>query len=217
METKLPNKKTFADLLADTENTWDYTDESEEIIFIETRTVNGQEIRYRYIAGNDKIVYFRACTEKLLATYENMYSSVAKRIHEKYGCSVIICSYPTHTPTVTDKALIDDFVANYNIANPELFFLGHSKGCITGLKLASEGIPFKRIVMVNARLKDDLSECIELIKRLPGSQIDVIHDIHNPSYSYLPILEEQDFKTVKIIKTRDLYHSFKCAGDRIEP
>ena len=195
------------------ENCVGYTN---DIVFTELKTNNDETIRYSYIPGNNKSLYFRACTGKFLATYENMYLSVAKRLHEKYGCSVLCCSHPVLMPGDFDKGLIENFVKNHNIANPELFFLGHAKGCITGLKLATEGIKFKKLVIVNARLRDERLECVKLVKRLPNSQIVVVHDMQNPSYIHLPIFEEQNFKNVEMIKAHDIYHSFKCAIDSFE-
>ena len=60
-------------------------DYNNDIVFDELKTNYDETIRYSYIPGNNKIIYFRACTGKFLATYENMYSSVAKHLHKKYG------------------------------------------------------------------------------------------------------------------------------------
>jgi hypothetical protein len=58
MENNCPNMKTTEDLFADTENTWDYPDE--EDFYIDTQYVDGNQVEYEIIFGNEKIVFIKA-------------------------------------------------------------------------------------------------------------------------------------------------------------
>lgn len=122
-----------------------------------TMRFGDNSVEYRCFVGNNKILYLKA----EMATYLDL----GRRLHLKYGCSVIcvlgFCSIKN------DKRIIENFIRCHNIVNAEMFYFSHAKGCFDGLELASSDVTFKEMVLVNMLLKDNLDEILGRLKPFP--------------------------------------------------
>ena len=58
MKYDITNFKNYNDLLADTENTWDYA-EDVETSYIDTRYFGAEQVEYKIIFGNENIVFIK--------------------------------------------------------------------------------------------------------------------------------------------------------------
>ena len=158
---------------------------------------------YRCFVGNSKIIFVKA----EMATY----LGIGRRLHRLYGCSVIcVLGFGS---TNTDKRIIEDFVARNNIVGAELFYVSHAMGCFDGLELASGGVLFKKMVLVNMPITDVLDTTLGRLMAIPNSRVVAIFAEKDRSFECVPLLKEKGMLNVEIFLSRDIYHSRKIAID----
>ena len=133
MSINLPNEKTYADLLADTENTWDLLDD--EGSYIDTQCVDGEEVEYEIIFGNEKIVFIKAGAGGSVRGYDNKYLKMARRIHERIGATVICASNPDVPHEELDEQEIRWVASERGFETFNLFLWGTSDGAYQNLSL----------------------------------------------------------------------------------
>ena len=68
--------KTYANLLADTENTWDLSDDEDS--YIDTQYVDGEKVEYEILFGNERIVFIKAGAGGTVRGSENKYYRMAR-------------------------------------------------------------------------------------------------------------------------------------------
>ena len=160
-------------------------------------------VEYGCLAGNSKIVYLKAT----MATYLEL----GRRLHAVYGCSVIFVL--RFGSTDTDKRIIEDFIARNKIVAAELFYVSHAKGCFDGLELASGGIPFKKIVLVNMPITDVHETIVGTLMAILDTQVVAIFAEKDRSFECVPLLKDEGLPNVEILTSRDVYHSHKIIID----
>ena len=159
-------------------------------------------LKYGCIYGNEKIVYIKAGLGGDYLGYENKYLKVAKRLHQKYGCSVISVSNPRNENVRVDIGydikIIRSFLQKHKLYNPQLYFLGNSNGCFKGLELAANGIPFQRMILINMPLMINFHKTKRWIAEIPQTDIIAVYGNRDPSYSYVPFIDgiTDNLKTV---------------------
>lgn len=158
---------------------------------------------YRCFVGNSKIIFVKA----EMATY----LEIGRRLHRLYGCSVIfVLGFGS---TDADKRIIEDFIARNNIVDAQLFYVSHAMGCFDGLELASGGVLFKKMVLVNMPITDVLERTMGRFMAIPNSRVVVIFAERDRSFECVPLLKEKGMLNVEIFLSRDIYHSRKIAID----
>ena len=154
-----PNIKNYYDLIADTENTWDYPEE-DKTFYIDTKFVGDEEIDYRIILGNEKIVFIKAGAGGSACGFENKYLRMAERIHKNLGCTVICASNPDVPHSDIDEKEIRWLIFEMELSGFELYFIGTSDGAYHNLSLAKRFPETKKWVGINTSFIDasDLSK-----------------------------------------------------------
>ena len=159
-------------------------------------------VNYGCIRGNEIIVYIKAGLGGDYLGFKNKYLIMAQRLHKQYGCSVISASNPEskNRKIDVDREIILSFIQKENITKPNLYFFGHSNGCLKGLELAASGISFKRMILVNMPLMINFHKTKRWIKEIPDTEIIAIFGEKDPSYAYVPFLDKfaNNLKTVRI-------------------
>ena len=157
-------------------------------------------LKYGCIYGNEKIVYIKAGLGGDYLGYENKYLKVAKRLHQKYGCSVISVSNPyienVHMDIRYDIKIIRSFLQKKDCS--ELYFFGISNGCLKGIELAASGIPFQKMLLINMPLMINFHKTKRWIAEIPQTDIIAVYGNRDPSYSYVPFIDgiTDNLKTV---------------------
>ena len=169
----------------------------------------GQIVDFGYIKGNNKIVYIKAGMGGSYHGYENKYLKIAHRLNKKCGCSIICVSNPVPLPIAVDKTILDNFIKEHGIQNPQMFFFGHSNGCVKGLELGASGIPFTKMVLVNMPLMLNFHKTVQWIVSMPETYIVTVYGETDPSYRYIPFLETKNLENVEILKVAGADHNFK--------
>lgn len=169
---------------------------------------------YGWIKGNEQIVYIKAGLGGDFRGYDNKYVKIAQRLNDKYGCSVVSVSNPnvkSHT-FVHDKKVIEDFILAGDYNSPKLYFFGHSNGGVKGLELASSGIIFKRMILVNMPLMINFHKTIKMINSIPNTEVLTVYGEKDPSFAYLPFLHEKG-ANLMVSSVPNADHNFKGMMD----
>ena len=140
-------------------------------------------VEYGCVVGNNKIVYIKAGMGGNYLGYENKYLKIARKLNEKHGCSVLCVSNPTPLPISVDQTILDAFIKDNDINNPEMFFFGHSNGCVKGLELGASGITFTRMLLVNMPLMINFHKSIEALSEISQKRVIFVYGEHDPSVS----------------------------------
>jgi len=180
-------------------------------MFDETYKVSyeGTDVEYGCILGSSQIVYIKAGMGGSYLGYEDKYLKIAHRLNDKYCCSVICVSNPVPLPVVVDQMILGEFIKKHDIHNHEMFFFGHSNGCVKGLELGASGIAFSKMVLVNMPLMLNFHKTVQWINKMPGSNIVTVYGETDPSYRYIPFLESKNLPNVEIVKVDGADHNFK--------
>ena len=158
---------------------------------------------YRCFVGNSKIVYLKAT----MATYLEL----GRRLHATYGCSVIcVLGFGS---IENDKNIIDDFISRHHIADAELFYFSHAQGCSDGLELASCGVPFKKMVLVNMPITDAFDATVGRLKEILDTRVVAIFAERERSFEGVLLLKDKGLPNVEILTSKDVYHSHKIVID----
>ena len=161
---------------------------------------------YRCFVGNGKIVYLKATM--------TTYLELGRRLHIIYGCSVIcVLGFGS---TGADERIIADFIQSHNLADVELFYFSHARGCFDGLELASGGVSFKKMVLVNMPLDEKFDNVLAQLKAIPETKIVAIFAEKERSFECVPLLKEKGLLNVEIFLSRDIYHNCKIAIDKFK-
>ncbi|MBQ7343719.1 MAG: hypothetical protein IJW53_03020 [Clostridia bacterium] len=186
-------------------------DNNSQMNFDEAYTVSYGEnsVEYGYVAGDNRLVYIKAGMGGGFEGDRSKYLRIARRLNERYGCSVVSVSNPAPLPIAIDKAIIDDLIHRHGIHGSEISFFGHSNGGVKGLELSCVGIGFKKMVLVNMPLMINFHKTVDRIKATPKTRIIAVYGEYDPSYKYIPFLERKGLSNVEIVKFQGVDHNFE--------
>ena len=174
-------------------------------------TLQVDRIDYGFIKGNSKIVFIKTGLGGSCFGYGNKYLKMARQIKDNYDCSVIVASNPNDNKNHidADRKIIEQYISDNNIQSVELFFFGHSNGCIKGLELADSGLKFIKMILVNMPLMINFHKTKRYISKIPDTDIVAVYGELDPSYSYIPFLQGK-FENVEVTSVPKADHNFKC-------
>ncbi len=183
--------------------------------FDDTLQVDG--IDYGFIKGNSKIVFMKTGLGGSCFGYENKYLDMALRLKDSYGCSVIVASNPNDGKNHidADRQMIEQYISGNHIQSAELFFFGHSNGCVKGLELAESSLKFIKMILVNMPLMINFHKIKQYISKISDTDIVFIYGEFDPSYSYIPFLEGK-YENVKVMSVPRADHNFKGLLDEFK-
>lgn len=149
------------------------------------------DIDYGVVKGDHRIVFVKTGLGGNHVGYENTYLIMARQLHGKYGCSVIVSSNPHdgRDHVKQNKEVIQQYAENERLESPELFFFGHSNGGVKGLLLACAGVAFRKMILVNMPLMINFHKTKRYISEIPQTEILAVYGEKDPSYPYIPLLE----------------------------
>ena len=173
------------------------------------KRIDGTEIRYGVVFGNEKIVFIKTGVDGKIDGYDNKYLKMAQRLHERLGATVICSSNPfiEEGHVAADKAFIEKVVSETGLSSYTLFLFGTSDGAYHNLLLAKALPETVKLVCVNTSTPnyDRLKE--NLIKLSHVSKIFVYGD-KDDEYHFLPCLEKENFENFELITVAGANHEF---------
>ncbi len=177
---------------------------------VEGCIVGSSTIEVGYLFGNEKIVFVKAGLGGTYLGYDNKYLKIAQLLNDRYGCSVICASNPNdkNCGIDADRKTLLNYISKNKIAKPELYFFGHSNGCVKGLELASTKVCFRKMILVNMPLMINFHKTLKLISNIPDTNILAVYGETDPSTPYISFLEGKH-SNISILRVPDADHNFK--------
>ena len=171
-------------------------------------------IDYGIVEGNNIIVFIKAGQNGSLYGYQNKYIKMAKRLNQKYGCSVICSSNPFDGNNPLDNAMviIEDYAKRFD--DYKIYYLGYSNGALIGAWFGVKYPKIKRMALVNGPLMYNLHKTKEGALSFKGESINFIYGEHDQSIGYIELLKsiENDKITVFVEEGQD-HHFSKSEED----
>lgn len=165
-------------------------------------------IDYGIIEGNNIIVFIKAGQNGSLYGYQNKYIKMAKRLNQKYGCSVICSSNPFDGNNPLDNAMtiIEDYAKRFD--DYKIYYLGYSNGALIGAWFGIKYPKIKRMALVNGPLMYNLYKTKEGALSFKGESINFIYGEYDQSIGYVELLKSIENDKIKVFIEEDQDHHF---------
>ena len=198
--------KTYTDLLADTENTWDLPDNEDS--YIDTKYVDGEKVEYEIIFGNENIVFIKAGAGGSAGGYENKYLKMARRVHERIGATVICASNPDVPHETFDEQEIRWVASERGFEKFNLYLGGTSDGAYQNLSLAKRFPETVKWIGVNSSFIT-FADFEEKMQDLPGMKKILVYGTEDDEYDVVfPALMAKEDGNRKIYFIEGADHRF---------
>ena len=165
-------------------------------------------IDYGIVEGNNIIVFIKAGQNGSLYGYQNKYIKMAKRLNQKYGCSVICSSNPFDGNNPLDNAMviIEDYAKRFD--DYKIYYLGYSNGALIGAWFGAKYPKIKRMALVNGPLMYNLHKTKEGALSFKGESINFIYGEHDQSIGYIELLKSIENDKIKVFIEEGQDHHF---------
>lgn len=165
-------------------------------------------IDYGIIEGNNIIVFIKAGQNGSLYGYQNKYINMAKRLNQKYGCSVICSSNPFDGNNPLDNAMtiIENYAKRFD--DYKIYYLGYSNGALIGAWFGIKYPKIKRMVLVNGPLMYNLHKTKEGALSFKGESINFIYGEYDQSIGYVELLKSIENDKIKVFIEEGQDHHF---------
>ena len=167
-------------------------------------------IEYGVVRGSSAIVFVKTGLGTAEFCPDSNYLVMAQRLHERGGRSVIVATNPHNgrSHVEHDRAMLERYVSEQGIEEPEPFFFGNSNGCLKGLEMTADGVVFRKMVLVNMPLMINFHRTKGYISRIAQTSILAVYGERDPSVSYVPFLDGK-FENVTVMRVPGADHNFK--------
>ena len=100
-----------------------------EIIF--SKTIDGEEVNYGIIEGNNTILLIKAGQDGSMYGYENKYLTIARNINKEFGYTVICSSNPLRKTNPLEQAMeiIEDYCEQKGFDDYQVYYASESEVC----------------------------------------------------------------------------------------
>ena len=165
-------------------------------------------IDYGIVEGNNIIVFIKTGQNGSLYGYQNKYIKMAKRLNQKYGCSVICSSNPFDGNNPLDNAMviIEDYAKRFD--DYKIYYLGYSNGALIGAWFGVKYPKIKRMALVNGPLMYNLHKTKEGALSFKGESINFIYGEHDQSIGYIELLKSIENDKIKVFIVEGQNHHF---------
>ena len=165
-------------------------------------------IDYGIIEGNNIIVFIKAGQNGSLYGYQNKYIKMAKRLNQKYGCSVICSSNPFDGNNPLDNAMtiIEDYAKRFD--DYKIYYLGYSNGALIGAWFGIKYPKIKRMALVNGPLMYNLYKTKEGALSFKGESINFIYGEYDQSIGDVELLKSIENNKIKVFIEEGQDHHF---------
>ena len=198
--------KNYADLIADTENTWDLPNDEES--YIDTKYVDGEKVEYEIFFGNDNIVFIKAGAGGNVRGYKNKYLQMAKRVHDRIGATVICASNPDTPHENFDEQEIRWVASERGFETFNLFLWGTSDGAYQNLSLAKRFPETVKWIGVNSSFIT-FADFEEKLQGLSGVKKILVYGTEDDEYDVVfPALSVKQAENLKIHFIEGADHRF---------
>jgi hypothetical protein len=164
--------------------------------------VKKNKIEYGIINGNSRLLFIKVGNGGSICGEENKYLRISQKIHDNYGCSVLVASNPVEINIKDSIAMDLEFIRESFPHICEISAFGHSNGGQMLVSYAYTSPMIKDVLAVNVPLMINLHKTKEGIKNFSGNKIHMIYGEKDPSFRYIEILNSSlspkfSYSTVK--------------------
>ena len=165
-------------------------------------------IDYGIVEGNNIIVFIKTGQNGSLYGYQNKYIKMAKRLNQKYGCSVICSSNPFDGNNPLDNAMVIIEYYAKRFDDYKIYYLGYSNGALIGAWFGVKYPKIKRMALVNGPLMYNLHKTKEGALSFKGESINFIYGEHDQSIGYIELLKSIENDKIKVFIEEGQDHHF---------
>lgn len=170
--------------------------------------VDGEEVEYEIIFGNEKIVFIKAGAGGSARGRENKYLNMARRIHDLIGATVICASNPDVPHEELDEQEIRRVASERGIERFELYLWGTSDGGYRNIFLAKRFSETMKWIGVNSSFIT-LADFEEKLHELPSVKKILVYGTEDDEYDVVfPILRTKEEENLKILFIEGADHCF---------
>lgn len=173
---------------------------------------DGTALEFGIINGNNSIVIIKSGAGGSFHGYEDKYLKTAQMLNDIYGCTVLCTSNIDKASFEKyDAKVIQNIISKIN-DNPKLYYIGFSNGAVQGIMTAAKHFDFAHFLLINMPLMINFHKIMRDMEQI-SSKMTFIYGEKDPSYSYIPLLENRinDNSIIEVISNAD--HQFRGMTD----
>ena len=143
-----------------------------------------------HVPGSAQILFVKTGQGGTIYGYENKYLELAFHANEKYGCSVFVSATLGESKEVyeDEMEMVKRIVAD---PNPQIYYLGISKGGLLGCWHGANDPNIKRLVSINAPLMINFhNRTLPAVKAFSKERLTLLYGSLDPSFRYIPFISK---------------------------
>lgn len=167
-------------------------------------------IEYGIIKGNSTIVFIKAGQDGSIYGYENKYLTIAKKLNEKYGYTVISSSNPFdgNNPLDHDMNVVKEYCVNNNIEDYKVYYMGQSNGARIGISWGYQHPEIKKLLLINSPIFINWHILKNGIIESNNQEMILVYGDKDNSYRYVELLEPLLNENKKLVIVNGADHNF---------
>lgn len=173
-------------------------------------------IDYGIVEGNNTIVFIKAGQNGSLYGYQNKYIKMARRLNEKYGCSVICSSNPFDGNNPLDNAMevIEDYAKKFD--DYKIYYLGFSNGALIGAWYGVKYPKIQRMALVNGPLMYNYHNTKEGALSFNKERLSFVYGEYDSSIGYIDLLNNIKNNKIKVYIEEKQDHHFSKSEEEFQ-
>ena len=183
---------------------------TEDFDIIFSKTIDGEEVNYGIIEGNNTILLIKAGQDGSMYGYENKYLTIARNINKEFGYTVICSSNPLRKTNPLEQAMeiIEDYSQRKGFDDYQVYYMGLSNGGYVGAAYAYLHPKIKRMLIINMPIFVNWHKIKDGLKQFEGEKATFIYGTLDPSYKYVEMLTLLNKDNIKLEIIKDADHNF---------
>lgn len=173
-------------------------------------------IDYGIVEGDNIIIFIKPGQNGSLYGYQNKYIKMARRLNEKYGCSVICSSNPFDGNNPLDNAMevIDDYAKKFD--DYKIYYLGYSNGALIGAWFGTNYPKIKRMALINGPLMYNYHKTKEGALSFKGERLSFVYGEYDQSIRYVELLNSIENNKIKVCIEDGQDHYFSKSEEEFQ-
>ena len=167
-------------------------------------------IDYGIIKGNSVVVFIKVGQDGSIYGYDNKYLTIAKKLNEKYGYSVITASNPFdgNNPLDHDMNVVKNYCVKNKLKDYKVYYMGQSNGARIGISWGYSHPEIKKMLLINAPLFINWHTLKNGIIQSVNQKMVLVYGDRDNSYRYVGLIEPLLNKNKKLIIIKGADHNF---------
>lgn len=171
-------------------------------------------IEYGIIKGNNTVFFTKAGANGSMKGYEDKYLVMGKKLHEKYGYTVVCSSNPIAAEESIGQGM--EVIGQFLKSPYQVYYFGHSSGAIMGARNAWKYPHIKRLVLVNGPLMINWHKIREGTAKFQGERMVYVYGEEDPSFKFAGLVNLVGNPAVSLITVPKADHNFYGMLEKFE-